>query len=395
MAMNPFQMKIPFSYVFRNLWTRKLTTLLTAAGMGLVVFVFAAVLMLDAGLKRTMVGTGSYDNVVMIRKGAETEIQSGVSRDQASLVESIANIARDVDGKPMVSKESLVLISMQKKGQHRGSNIITRGLSSMGLTLRPQAKIINGRMFREGSSEVIVGRNVNEQFDGAEIGQTLRFAGRDWTIVGVFDAQKSAFDSEVWGDAQQLMQAFRRVAFSSVIAKLSDSDKFDEVAGQVDGDIRLALETKREQLFYEDQSRALSTFISYLGVVLSVIFSLGAMIGAAITMYSAVATRTGEIGTLRALGFRRPSILAAFLIESLLLSFIGGLAGLFFASFLQAITISTLNFQSFSQLAFGFILTPKIVIQTIVFSLFMGLVGGFLPAVQASRMKIVDSLRAA
>jgi len=395
MAMNPFQMKIPFSYVFRNLWTRKLTTLLTAAGMGLVVFVFAAVLMLDAGLKRTMVGTGSYDNVVMIRKGAETEIQSGVSRDQASLVESIVNIARDVDGKPMVSKESLVLISMQKKGQNRGSNIVTRGLSSMGLTLRPQAKIINGRMFREGSSEVIVGRNVNEQFDGAEIGQTLRFAGRDWTIVGVFDAQKSAFDSEVWGDGQQLMQAFRRVAFSSVIAKLSDSDKFDEVAGQVDGDIRLALETKREQLFYEDQSRALSTFISYLGMVLSVIFSLGAMIGAAITMYSAVATRTGEIGTLRALGFRRPSILAAFLIESLLLSFIGGLAGLFFASFLQAITISTLNFQSFSQLAFGFILTPKIVIQTIVFSLFMGLVGGFLPAVQASRMKIVDSLRAA
>lgn len=363
--------------------------------MGLVVFVFAAVLMLDAGLKRTMVGTGSYDNVVMIRKGAETEIQSGVSRDQASLVESIVNIARDVDGKPMVSKESLVLISMQKKGQNRGSNIVTRGLSSMGLTLRPQAKIINGRMFREGSSEVIVGRNVNEQFDGAEIGQTLRFAGRDWTIVGVFDAQKSAFDSEVWGDGQQLMQAFRRVAFSSVIAKLSDSDKFDEVAGQVDGDIRLALETKREQLFYEDQSRALSTFISYLGMVLSVIFSLGAMIGAAITMYSAVATRTGEIGTLRALGFRRPSILAAFLIESLLLSFIGGLAGLFFASFLQAITISTLNFQSFSQLAFGFILTPKIVIQTIVFSLFMGLVGGFLPAVQASRMKIVDSLRAA
>ena len=395
MAMNPFQMKIPFSYVFRNLWTRKLTTLLTAAGMGLVVFVFAAVLMLDAGLKRTMVGTGSYDNVVMIRKGAETEIQSGVSRDQASLVESIVNIARDVDGKPMVSKESLVLISMQKKGQNRGSNIVTRGLSSMGLTLRPQAKIINGRMFREGSSEVIVGRNVNEQFDGAEIGQMLRFAGGDWTIVGVFDAQKSAFDSEVWGDGQQLMQAFRRVAFSSVIAKLSDSDKFDEVAGQVDGDIRLALETKREQLFYEDQSRALSTFISYLGMVLSVIFSLGAMIGAAITMYSAVATRTGEIGTLRALGFRRPSILAAFLIESLLLSFIGGLAGLFFASFLQAITISTLNFQSFSQLAFGFILTPKIVIQTIVFSLFMGLVGGFLPAVQASRMKIVDSLRAA
>ena len=390
-----FQMKVPFSYVFRNLWARKLTTLLTAAGMGLVVFVFAAVLMLDAGLNQTMVGTGSYDNVVMIRKGAETEIQSGISRDQASLVESMPNIARDADGKPMVSKESLVLISLQKKGQERGSNIVTRGLSAMGLVLRPQTKIIAGRMFKAGASEVVVGRNVNEQFDGAEIGQSLRFAGREWTIVGIIDAQKSAFDSEVWGDVEQLMQAFRRVSFSSVIAKLANSDQFEVVALAVDNDIRLTMQSKREQLFYEDQSRALSTFITILGTVLSVIFSLGAMIGAAITMYSAVATRTGEIGTLRALGFRRRSILAAFLTESLLLSLVGGAAGLFFVSFLQVITISTLNFQSFAQLAFGFVMTPRIVVITIVFSLVMGFIGGFLPAVKAARMKIVDSLRAA
>ncbi len=388
-------MKIPFSYVFRNLWTRKLTTILTAAGMGLVVFVFAAVLMLDAGLKKTMVGTGSFDNVVMIRKGSETEIQSGVSRDQASLVESMPNIARGSDGKPVVSKESLILISLNKKGQERGSNIVTRGISPIGLTMRPQAQIIRGRLFREGSSEVIVGRNVNEQFEGAEIGQSLRFAGRDWLIVGIFDAQKSAFDSEVWGDVEQLMQSFRRVSFSSVIAQLSQSEGFDKLVADVDDDIRLNLQVKREQIFYEDQSRALSTFITILGTVLSVIFSLGAMIGAAITMYSAVATRTGEIGTLRALGFRRPSILAAFLIESLLLALVGGIAGLFFATFLQAITISTLNIQSFSQLAFSFVLTPKIVIQTILFSLLMGFIGGFLPAIKAARMKIVDSLRAA
>jgi putative ABC transport system permease protein len=388
-------MKIPFSYIFRNLWTRKLTTILTAAGMGLVVFVFAAVLMLDAGLKKTMVGTGSFDNVVMIRKGSETEIQSGVSREQASLVESMSNIARGPDGKPVVSKESLILISLNKKGQERGSNIVTRGVSPLGLAMRPQAKIIRGRLFREGSSEVIVGRNVNEQFDGAEIGQSLRFGGRGWQIVGIFDAQKSAFDSEVWGDVEQLMQSFRRASFSSVIAQLSRSDGFDKLVADVDDDIRLNLQTKREQIFYEDQSRALSTFITILGTVLSVIFSLGAMIGAAITMYSAVATRTGEIGTLRALGFRRPSILAAFLMESLLLALVGGLAGLFFATFLQAITISTLNIQSFSQLAFSFVLTPKIIIQTIIFSLLMGFIGGFLPAIKASRMKIVDSLRAA
>jgi putative ABC transport system permease protein len=388
-------MKIPFSYIFRNLWARKLTTILTAAGMGLVVFVFAAVLMLDAGLKKTMVGTGSFDNVIMIRKGSETEIQSGVSRDQASLVESMPNIARGPEGKPVVSKESLILISLNKKGQERGSNIVTRGVSPLGLTMRPQAKIIRGRLFRQGSSEVIVGRNVNEQFDGAEIGQSLRFGGRDWQVVGIFDAQKSAFDSEVWGDVEQLMQSFRRITFSSVIAQLSQSEGFDKLVSDVDDDIRLNLQAKREQIFYEDQSRQLSTFITFLGIVLSVIFSLGAMIGAAITMYSAVATRTGEIGTLRALGFRRPSILAAFLLESLLLALVGGLAGLFFATFLQAITISTLNFQSFSQLAFSFVLTPKIIIQTLLFSLLMGFIGGFLPAIKASRMKIVDSLRAA
>ena len=388
-------MKIPFSYIFRNLWTRKLTTLLTAAGMGLVVFVFAAVLMLDAGLKRTMVGTGSFDNVVFIRKGAETEIQSGISREQAALIESLPQVARGIDGTPLVSKESIVLISLTKRGQDKASNVVTRGLPPIGLSLRPQISIIDGRMFRTGSSEVIIGRNTHEQFEGTAIGQTLRFAGRDWTIVGVFDGRKSAFDSEVWGDADQLLQAFRRASYSSLIVKLADSNSFDAIIKEVEGDVRLTLQGKREQIFYEDQSRALSTFISILGTVLSIIFSLGAMIGATITMYSAVAMRTAEIGTLRALGFRRPSILAAFMTESLLLSLVGGAAGLFFATFLQAITISTLNFQSFSQLAFSFQLTPKIIIQTILFSLLMGFVGGFLPALKASRMKIVDSLRAA
>ncbi len=388
-------LNVPFSYIFRNLWTRKLTTALTAAGMGLVVFVFAAVLMLDAGLKRTMVGSGSYDNVVMIRKGAETEIQSGVSRDQASLIESMRQVARGENGVPMVSKESVILISINKKGQDRGSNIVTRGISPLGLTLRPQVKIIAGRPFRVGSSEVIVGRNVHEQFDGAELGQTLRFGGREWTIVGIFDAGNSAFDSEVWVDVEQLMQSFRRSGFSSVVAQLVKSDAFDGMVKDIEDDVRLNLQPKREQIYYEDQSRALSTFITVLGALLSIIFSVGAIIGAAITMYSAVATRIGEIGTLRALGFRRPSILVAFLTESLLLSLVGGAAGLFFATFLQTITISTLNFQSFSQLAFGFLLTPKIVVATIIFSLIMGFIGGFLPAVKASRMKIVDALRAA
>ncbi len=388
-------MKVPFNYIFRNLWTRKLTTMLTAGGMALVAFVFAAVLMLDAGLNRTMVGTGSIDNVIFIRKGAETEIQSGITRDQAALVESQPQLARGEDGRAMASKESLVLISLTKTGQDKGSNIVTRGVSPMGQLLRPQVKIVEGRMFKPGSSEIVVGKSIHDEFDGVAIGQKLRFAQREWLIVGYFDAGKSAFDSEVWGDVEQLMQAFRRTNYSSVIVKMSGVDKFGALTKNVEDDIRIALEGKRERLFYEDQSRALSTFISFLGIFLSVIFSVGAMIGAAITMYSSVAMRTAEIGTLRALGFRQLSILVAFLTESLLLGVVGGLAGLACAAFLQTITISTMNFQSFSQLAFSFLLTFKIVIQTLLFSLVMGFIGGFLPAVKAARMKIVDSLRAA
>ena len=388
-------MKIPFSYIFRNLLARKLTTLLTASGMALVVFVFAAVLMLDAGLKKTMVGTGRLDNVLAIRTGAQTEIQSGVTREQAALIESMPQVARGQSGEAMASKESLVLISLYKTGQDKGSNIVTRGVSPMGIVLRPQVNIVEGRMFRPGSSEIVVGRNINREFDGTGLGQSIRFAQRDWTIVGVFDGGKSAFDSEVWGDVDQLMQSFRRFNYSSMIVQLADSNAFDALAKNIAADVRLTIDVKREQLFYEEQSRALSTFISFLGLLLSVVFSIGAMIGAAITMYSSVAMRTAEIGTLRALGFRRLSILVAFLSESLLLGLVGGIAGLFFATFLQAITVSTLNFQSFSQLAFSFTLTPAIIIQTVVFSLFMGFVGGFLPALRAARMKIVDSLRAA
>lgn len=387
--------RIPFSYIFRNLWTRKLTTLLTAGGMGLVVFVFAAVLMLDAGLKKTLVSTGSRDNVIFIRKGADTEILSGINRDQAALIESLQEIARGPDGGAQVSKETVVLNSLGKIGTDKRANVVLRGLPLMGLTLRPQVRIVEGRMFRPGSTEIVVGKAIQQQFEKAQIGQALNFAQRQWTVVGVFDGGKSGFDSEIWGDVEQLMQAFRRINYSSVIARLGNSDNFDVLVATVNGDPRLALEVKREQIFYEDQSRTLSTFINILGTVLSVVFSIGAMIGAMITMYAAVASRTAEIGTLRALGFRRRNILAAFLAESILLALVGGLGGLLLASTLQTFTISTMNWQSFSELAFSFTLTAEIMVKTLVFSLVMGFIGGFLPSVKAARMKIVDSLRAA
>lgn len=388
-------MKIPLSYVFRNLWTRKLTTLLTAGGMALVVFVFAAVLMLDAGLRKTLVGTGSWDNAVLLRPASQTEIQSAVYRDQASLVETLPDVARGAGGEPLVSKETLVLIAIPKRGSDKPANLVVRGMPAMGLLLRPQARLVEGRMFRPGSSEVVVGRAIADGFDGTGIGERLRFAGREWTIVGTFDAAKSGFDSEIWGDVDQMMQAFRRTAYSSVLVRLADAGAFEAFKARIAADQRLILEVRQEPAYYQEQSKSLSIFISYLGIALSVIFSIGAMIGAMITMYAAVANRSAEIGTLRALGFRRSSILAAFLVESLMLSLVGGVAGLVLASFLQAFTITTMNWQSFSQLAFGFHLTPGIAGATLLFALAMGLAGGFLPSVRAARLEIVDSLRAA
>jgi ABC-type lipoprotein release transport system permease subunit len=388
-------MKIPFSYIARNLWTRRLTTFLTAGGLALVVFVFATVLMLDEGLRTTLVTTGEYNNVVVIRRSAETEVQSGVDRKQASVVASHPAIALGADGQPLVSKETVVLISLPKRGSDKPSNVVIRGVSERGALMRPQVKLTEGRMFQPGASEIIAGASIARRFVGAGIGETLRFGQREWTVVGLFDAQNSGFDSEIWGDAEQLMQAFRRTAFSSVIVRLNDTGDFERFKKETESDPRLTLQAKREQVFYADQSKALSGFISYLGLALSIIFSIGAMIGATITMYASVANRVGEIGTLRALGFQRRSILAAFLAEAMLLALVGGAAGLFCASFMQFLSFSTTNFQSFSELAFGFKLNPAIVIKTIMFSLLMGFIGGFLPAVRAARLKIVDALRAA
>ncbi len=386
---------IPFSYIARNLWTRKLTTILTAGGLALVVFVFATVLMLNEGLRQTLVDTGTEDNAVVIRRGADNEVQSGVDRNQASIVESQPQIAFSKEGLRLASKETVVLMSLNKRGNDKPSNVVIRGVSPTGLVMRPQIKLTAGRMFAPGSSEIVAGSAIARQFIGAGLGEKLRFGQRDWVIVGTFDAGGTGFDSEVWGDGEQLMQAFCRPVFSSVIVKLNDANQFDVFKKNIESDQRLTVETKPERQFYADQSRGLSLFLSVIGFVLSFIFSVGAMIGAMITMYSSVANRIGEIGTLRALGFRRSSILIAFLTEALLLALVGGIIGLAFASLMQFVNFSTTNVQSFAELAFSFKLNPAIMVYSIIFALVMGFFGGFLPAVRAARMKIVDSLRAA
>jgi ABC-type antimicrobial peptide transport system permease subunit len=386
-------MPIPVSYSFRNLLTRRLTTFLTATGMALVVFVFASILMLSAGLEKTLIDTGSDDNVIVTRKAANSEVQSGVERSQAAIVESLPDIATGSDGTLLAAKELVVLISLPKRGSDKPANVVIRGGDKASLKLRPQVRLTEGRMPRPGSAEIMAGSNIAKRFKGGGIGESLRFGMRDWTVVGIFDAGAAGFNSEIWGDAIQLMQAFRRPVYSSVTFRLRDSGDFSAVKAKLDADPRLTLDVRRETRYYRDQSEAMAKFLRILGMSLTVIFSLGAIIGAMITMYAAVANRVGEIGTLRAIGFQRSSIMMAFLMESLLLGLIGGGVGLFMASFMQLITISTMNWQTFSELAFSFTLTLEIVGKSLLFSLVMGFVGGVIPALRASRLNIVAALR--
>jgi ABC-type antimicrobial peptide transport system permease subunit len=386
---------VPLSYIARNLWVRRVTTALTAAGMALVVYVFATVLMMTEGIRATLVATGQPDNVVVLRKGAGAEINSAITREQADILQTLPGIAMDRLGRALVSKEPVVLNNLPKRGSGKASNVTLRGTSELGLALRPQVRMLEGRMFRPGSSEVIAGRAIAAGFQGVALGATLRFAGRDWLVVGLFDAGKSGFDSEIWADSEQLMQAFRRQSFSSVVFRLADAATFDSAHDLIDSDPRLTLEAKRELRFYAEQSEALANFISILGTALAIIFSIGAVVGATITMFGAVASRIGEIGTLRALGFRRGAVLAAFLGEALLLALVGGVVGLLAASVMQVVDVSTTNFTTFSELAFQFRLTPGIVVQSLLFALLMGFIGGFVPAWRAARLKIVDCLRAA
>ena len=386
-------MAVPLAYSWRNLSTRRLTTALTAGGMALVVFVFAATLMLAEGLRQTLVATGSPGNAIVLRKGSETEVHSGIDRAQAAAVATRPEIALGGDGRALAAKESVVLIGLTKKSTGKTSNVVIRGTAPASLTLRPQIRLASGRLPRPGTPEIMVGAAVAKGFANAEIGQSLRFGKREWPIVGIFDAGQTGFSSEIWGDADQLMPAFGRGAYSIVVAGLREPGLFDAFKEAVEADPRLQAEAWRETRYYEKQSDMMRKFLTVLGVALTAIFSLGAMIGATITMYSAVANRVPEIGTLRAIGFTRGSILAAFLLESMFLGLLGGVAGVGLAAGLSFVSFSTTNFQTFSELSFKFALAPWIVALSLAFSLVMGVVGGFLPAVRASRMNIVAALR--
>lgn len=385
---------VPLKYTLRNFGTRKLTTGITITGITLVVFVFAAVLMMAYGVQKTLVATGSEGNAIVVRKAATSEISSIVDGETQNIVRTLPYIEKTNEGRQIVSPEPVVIINLEKKTGGL-SNITVRGVSPEVFLLRPNVKITQGRMFKFGVRELIAGNSIYNRFNNAQIGSQVKFAGDNWTVVGKFDSDGSGFDSEMWGDALQLLNAFNRGnTVSSMTIKLDNPQDFDKFKRAFESERRLQqFETKTERGFFEEQSQFLSTFISVLGIFITIIFSFGSIIGAMITMYAAVANRTREIGTMRSLGFSRRSILLAFLLESLGIALIGGVLGIILASVLQFFRISTLNFSSFSELEFAFAISPGIIISSLIFALFMGFIGGFLPSVRASRMNIVNALR--
>ena len=381
-------------YSLRNAVSRKLTFTLTVLGIGLVVFVFSAVLMLSHGLEKAMVETGNPDNVVVLRNSASTEVVSIISRSSADIIKADPAIATDESGAPLFAGELVVLINQPRRSDGEPSNVAVRGVGKESLAIRPQVKLVEGRMWRPGTSEIIAGVKVAKNFSGCGLGETVRFGMRNWTIVGLFEAGGSGFESELWGDVDQLMDAFQRPVFSSLVFRLKDPADFQAVESRLESDRRLTVDVMPEIEYYHRQSSTFTLFIGTLGTVISIIFSLGAIVGAMITMYAAVANRTREIGTLRALGFSRPSIWMAFLVEAVAIAFVGGALGVLVANLLSLKEVSTTNFDTFAEVAFSFAMSPRIAVSAMIFAIIMGLVGGFLPAVRASRLKILDALRA-
>lgn len=387
-------MKVPFKYMIKNFRTRRLSTLITLAGIALVIFVFTAVLMMANGVKKTLAATGSPDNVVVVRKGSNGEISSIIDGETQSVISALPFIAKTPDGTQTISYQPVVVINLSTPDGGL-TNVTVRGVSQATFYLHPSVKIIEGRMFNPSLHQVIVGEAAAKRFQDAGLGGSIKLAGDFWKVVGVFSNGESGFESEIWCDYHQIQDAFHRGnTVSSVTLKLDNPADYGRFQAAFSSDRRLQeFVPKLEQEYFAEQSETLSTFIRIIGTIITVIFSFGVAIGAMITMYAEVSNRTVEIGTLRALGFSRRSVLVVFLFEGILIAVTGGVLGIVLASLLQFLSVSTMNFNSFSELTFGFALSPRLVLVSLAFAVLMGFIGGFLPSARAARLNIVNALR--
>jgi putative ABC transport system permease protein len=382
---------VPLSYNWRSLWQRKAATLSTALAIAVVVAIFVVVLSLSQGISRAFVASGRPDQALVLRPNARVELNSTVERDQARIIKVDPRVVRDDVGE-LASAECYVIVMLDRADGTGGANVALRGLEPAGIRMRSQVKLVQGRWFNPGLPELVVPAKMVGRFQGLEPGRTLAFNGRRWTVVGTFQAQGSAFESEIWTDVEQVMQSRKRDAYSSMLVRLASRDRVAGFAAALDADKRLKLEVRNEVEYYADQTEA-GKPIQYLGNLITVILTLGAIFAAMNTMYSTVAGRTAEIGTLRALGFRRVEILASFQWEALMLCGLGGVAGAFMALAFNGIQTSTVNFQTFSDVSFAFTVTPGLMAQGVAFSILMGLAGGFLPAWRASRIPVTEAMK--
>jgi putative ABC transport system permease protein len=372
-------------------WSASLVIIVGIAG---VVAVLVAMLSMSTGLRKTLSSTGEMDRALVLRAGANAELSSFLDRASTTLIKQDPAVARDADGLPLASAELIVIAEVPRFGQRTGANVSLRGVEPAGIAMRPEWRLVAGRPFRPGLRELVVGSGAASQFAGLQIGDVLRLRGSSWTIVGTFDSGGDGHGAELWGDAEAVQSAFGRTGFSSVLAQLRDIDAFEPVKARLTADPTLTVDVFREQEFFSAQSQTLTSLIGWLTNIIAAIMAFGALFGALNTMYSAVAARTAEIGTLRALGFGRLPVVASVMAESLLLSVLGGAIGALLAyTLFNGYSVSTLG-QGFTQVAFNFAVTPALVWQGLFWALAIGFLGGLMPALRAARLPVTAALRA-
>jgi ABC-type antimicrobial peptide transport system permease subunit len=361
--------------------------------MALVVGVFVAMMALSNGFRAALVSTGSDENVLVLRKGAVAEMNSGIGRQDASIITGMPFVALDDEGRPLVSPETFVVVPLYRSEGRGLANVVVRGVSARSLDVRRGIEITEGRMFRSGAREVVVGRTFVRRFPNSDVGDRITFAGQEWTVVGHFAADGSSFESEIWGENEQFMPVFRGEVFQVVTFRMADPSSFEGIKETLEADARLSLDAFREREFYEDQGSSLSQILDFIAGFIAGSMAIGAVFGAVNTMYAAVSSRAPEIGVLLSLGFKPRNVLSSFLLEAVLIALLGGVVGCVLVLPLNGLITSTTNWNSFSEIAFAFRVTPRLLMYGMVFSVVMGLVGGFLPARRAAKQHVVEALR--
>ncbi len=380
----------------RTIGERRGASLATVFGVAGVVAVFVGVLSIGEGFRATMSSGGREDVAMIMRSGNDSEMMSGLGREDTDIVKQAPGVARDAQG-PIASAELFVVINVPKRSTGTDANVPLRGVQAKALEVRGTLKIVEGRMFEPGRNEVIVGRAAQREFRGLDLGTTNRWGQNDWTVVGIFEDGGSVVESEIWSDAAVLQPAYNRGNFfQSVRAKLASKSEFQTFKDAITTDPRLDVQVDTERDYFAGQSKGLTAIITGLGTIIAVLMGFGAVFGALNTMYSAVSARTREIATLRAIGFRSAPVVVSVLAESLVLSLVGGVLGAIAAYFgFDGFQAATLNWQSFSQVAFKFAVTPKLLLIGISYAIVMGLIGGLFPAIRAARLPVTAALREA